>query len=95
MMARPAGVPFTKDLIWRLEALAFDLFGATTRLWPTAWGSAAGGRLFRLLGPLTSAHRVAERNIRLAFPYLDRRARARLLSEQWDAPSLNCPSATG
>ena len=83
-MARPAGVSFGKDLGWRIEVLAFDLFSAALRPWPIAWVSGAGGRLLRLLGPLTRSHRIAERNLRLAFPEVTHGARARLLSEQWD-----------
>ncbi len=75
---------FGKDLGWRIEVLAFDLFSAALRPWPIAWVSGAGGRLLRLLGPLTRSHRIAERNLRLAFPELTHGARARLLSEQWD-----------
>ena len=83
-MARPPGVSFGKDLRWRIEVLAFDLFSATLQPWPIAWVSSAGGRLLRLLGPLTRSHRIAERNLRLAFPELADSARARLLAEQWD-----------
>lgn len=75
---------FGKHLTWRLEALAYDCISALVRLWPTAWVSAAGGALFRKLGPLTRSHRIAARNIDLAFPDLDPAARAKLLDEQWD-----------
>ena len=49
-----------------------------------AWVSGLGGRALRLLGPFTSAHRLAERNLRLAFPDMGDTERARLLREQWD-----------
>ena len=83
-MARPPGVSFGKDLGWRAEALAFDLLSTALRPWPISWVSGAGGRLLRLLGPLTGAHRLAERNLRLAFPEMTDVERARLLGEQWD-----------
>ncbi len=83
-MARPPGVSFGKDLGWRCEAVAFDLFSAALRPWPISWVSGAGGRVLRLLGPLTRAHRIAERNLRLAFPTLSDTERAQLLVEQWD-----------
>ncbi len=83
-MARPIGVSFGKDLGWRLEALAFDLLSLALRPWPVAWVSGAGGRLLRVLGPFTGAHRLAERNLRLAFPDMPDPQRARLLVEQWD-----------
>jgi KDO2-lipid IV(A) lauroyltransferase len=77
-MARPPGVSFGKDLSWRIEALAFDLLSAALRPWPVAWVSGAGGRLLRLVGPLTRSHRIAGRNLRLAFPELTDAARERL-----------------
>jgi KDO2-lipid IV(A) lauroyltransferase len=73
-----------RDLAWRLEALAFDLTSAVARLFPVEWVSAAGGWLFRWLGPLTPSARIVSRNIDLAFPGLDPAARARLLDAQWD-----------
>jgi KDO2-lipid IV(A) lauroyltransferase len=43
-----------------------------------------GGWLFRRLGPLTSSHRIAARNVDLAFPELSEADRAALLSDQWE-----------
>jgi len=73
-----------QDLTWRLEALGFDVLTLALRALPVDWVSAAGGALFRLLGPLTSAHRVARRNLRLAFPEISDTERRRLLSAQWE-----------
>ncbi len=42
-----------------------------------------GAWLFRKLGPLTPAHRVAERNLRIVFPRADEADIARLLDAQW------------
>jgi KDO2-lipid IV(A) lauroyltransferase len=64
--------------------LAFDLVGALVRLFPISWVSAAGGWVFRKLGPLTGSARIAARNIDIAFPDLTPEARARLLDAQWD-----------
>src|SRR6202000_782631 len=36
----------------------------------------------RLLGPLSGAHKIAERNLRLAFPEMDAAARKALLGAQ-------------
>jgi KDO2-lipid IV(A) lauroyltransferase len=80
-MTRPA---WRQDLIWRAEALGFDLATAVLRLLPVDWVSGLGSALFRLLGPLSGAHGIAERNIRLAFPDLDGAALKRLLDAQWD-----------
>lgn len=77
--------PFlVQDLTWRLEALAFDLLTLAVRPWPVSWVSAFGGFALRTLGPLTSAHRVADRNIRLAFPDMPLDRRKALLAAQWD-----------
>ena len=83
-MARPDGVSFAKDFGWRLEALALDLLSAVLRPWPVAWVSGLGGRLLRLVGPLTAYQRLATRNLRLAFPEMDAATCTRLLREQWD-----------
>jgi KDO2-lipid IV(A) lauroyltransferase len=79
--SRPSRV---KDLAWRFEALAYDVFSAVFRLLPVDWVSNAGAWLFKLLGPLTPSHRIAERNTRLAFPDLSDADRAKLLRDQWD-----------
>ncbi len=63
---------------------AYDALSGLLRLFPVSWVSGAGGILFRVVGPLTSLHRLAERNIRLAFPELDAEESHRLLSAQWD-----------
>jgi len=73
-----------QDLMWRLEAFGFDVFTLVMRALPIDVASALGGRLARWIGPLTRQHRVAGRNLRLAFPDLDEGARARLLAAQWD-----------
>lgn len=75
---------FAQDLAWRLEAFAFDAFTAAMRLLPVDWASAFGGALTRTLGPLTGAHKTADRNLRLAFPEKDEAWRADILKKQWD-----------
>jgi KDO2-lipid IV(A) lauroyltransferase len=75
---------FAQDLAWRLEALGFDMLGLVFRLMPIETASRLGGAALRLLGPITGAHKTAERNLRIAFPELDEAARTRLLVAQWD-----------
>jgi KDO2-lipid IV(A) lauroyltransferase len=75
---------FAQDLAWRLEALGFDMLGLVFRLMPIETASRLGGAALRLLGPITGAHKTAERNLRIAFPELDEAARKRLLVAQWD-----------
>jgi len=72
-----------QDLVWRLEALAFDLFAGVMRLLPIDRVSDFGAGLFSVLGPLTSANRTAERNLRIAFPQASDAEVARLLKAQW------------
>ena len=66
-----------------LEALLFDAASAIARLFPVDSVSNFGARLFRTLGPLTGAHRVAERNLRIAFPDACDSEIRRLLRAQW------------
>ena len=73
-----------QDLIWRLEAAGFDLFTALIRAAPVDAVSAFGGWVFRRLGPLSGAHRTAQRSLRLAFPDMADAERRRLLDAQWD-----------
>jgi len=66
-----------------LQALLFDAASAIARLFAVDSVSNFGARLFRTLGPLTGAHRVAERNLRIAFPDADDLEIKRLLAAQW------------
>ena len=72
-------------LIWRLEAFGFDLIGLFFRLMPIETASRLGGTMLRLLGPLTGTHKVAERNLRIAFPQMGQAERQKLLGEQWES----------
>jgi len=76
--------PFLKDLGWRLEAAAYDIFSVLLRLPPIDLVSAAGGALFRALGPLSGAHKTAEKGLILALPEMSRADRKRILWDQWD-----------
>lgn len=75
---------FWLDLGWRIECLAFDVFSAVDRLLPIAWMSAFGGFVLKTLGPLSGTHKIAERNLRIAFPDMPQRERERLLKRQWE-----------
>lgn len=70
-------------LIWRLEALGFDVAQILSRCFPIDVVSDFGAWLLRRLGPLTSAHRVAETNLRIVFPDATDAEIARLLDAQW------------
>jgi KDO2-lipid IV(A) lauroyltransferase len=73
-----------QDLIWRLEALAFDLIGGALALLPIDAASALGGAVLRLIGPLTRAHKTARRNLMIAFPDMAEPERRRILAAQWE-----------
>ena len=74
----------TQHLVWRAEALGFDLLSALLRLLPVDVVSAMGAATLKALGPLSRAHRTAALNLRIAFPDLPPAEHARLLREQWD-----------
>lgn len=75
---------FAQDLAWRLEAVAFDAVAAVARMFPIDAVSDFGARIFRTLGPLTGAQRVAERNLRIAFPDASEAEVDALLRAQWE-----------
>lgn len=87
-MAR-ARTSLGQDLLWRLEALAYDGVTALARLFPIDTVSDFGAWLLRRLGPLTSAHRTAERNLRIAFPNLSQAEIDALLDAQWAQTGRN------
>ena len=74
----------TQDIAWRLEALGFDFLGLIFALLPIEMASSFGAAVLKLIGPLSGAHKTAERNIRIAFPDMDAEARRRLLVAQWE-----------
>jgi KDO2-lipid IV(A) lauroyltransferase len=76
--------PLSRRIAWSLEAFGFDLFTALIRALPVDAASAGGAALFKALGPLTVAHKTAERGLRLAFPDMDESERRRVLAAQWD-----------
>jgi KDO2-lipid IV(A) lauroyltransferase len=76
--------PLVQEILWRLEALGFDLFTVLARAAPIEAWSAFFGALFRGLGPLTSAHRTARRGLRLAFPDMPETELRAILAAQWD-----------
>ena len=78
---RPA---FSRDLAWRLEALGFDIFTFLFRLLPTDAASWLGGDLVKLVGPLSGSHKIARRNLLIAFPEKDEAWRRDMLKRQWE-----------
>src|SRR5947209_18012341 len=71
-------------ILWRIEAWLYDFADFLARLFPIDAVSDMGAGLAGALGPLTSAHRVAETNLRIAFPEASDGEIGRLLKAQWD-----------
>jgi Kdo2-lipid IVA lauroyltransferase/acyltransferase len=69
---------------YRLEELAARIALALFGVLPVDAASAVGGWLGRSFGPLLSAHRIAERNLRRAFPQMNDSEVARTLRAMWD-----------
>jgi len=78
-----AKASLAQDLLWRLEAAAYDLAEALARAVPIDVASNFGAWLLKTVGPLTSVHRTAETNLRIAFPEASDAEIARLLDAQW------------
>ena len=74
---------YVSKIVWMLEATLFGAASTIARLFPIDSVSDFGGSLFCVLGPLTRANRVAERNLRLVFPEADNAEINRLLHAQW------------
>ena len=76
--------PLMQKVLWRLEAVGFDIFTALARVMPIEAWSGFGGALFKTLGPLSSAHRTARRSLKLALPNLSDSETAAILAAQWE-----------
>ena len=74
---------YVSKLIWMLEAALFRAVSGVARCFPLDRASKFGAWMFQRLGPLTPAHRVAERNLRIAFPLAADAEIHRLLHAQW------------
>lgn len=72
-----------REIAWRLEAFAYDLFEGMVRLAPIDAASDFGAGLFRLLGPLSGADRVMRTNMRIAFPEATAEEIDRLAKQSW------------
>jgi KDO2-lipid IV(A) lauroyltransferase len=72
-----------QEVLWRIEALAFDLAQFLSRTFPIDAVSNFGAWVARRLGPLTGPNRVALTNLRIAFPHASQAEIDRLLDAQW------------
>lgn len=69
---------------WRLEVFGYDVVRLMLSLFPLSWISAFGGKLFQLIGPLTSKHHIAETGMRIAFPDASDAQITAWLNESWN-----------
>lgn len=74
---------YVSNIVWMLEAALYGAISALARGVPVDSASDFGSWLFQRLGPLTSAHRVALRNLRLVFPDAEPAEIDRILRAQW------------
>ena len=73
-----------KALLFRLEAgIARVALGALRRMGPIRASNFAGA-IARTLGPWLPVSKIADANLRLALPELDRAARQRIIRGVWD-----------
>lgn len=79
---RKAG--FGKRLIWRVEALAYDIVSGMLAPFSFDRISAFGGWLLRKIGPLTRKHHIARRGLETAFPNASEAQIGAWLDAQWD-----------
>ena len=73
-----------RDLRWRAEAALLGGAVAGLRWLSPVAASNLGGAVARAIGPLLPVSRVADRNLLLALPELDRVARRRIVRGVWD-----------
>ncbi len=81
MSAKPS---FWQRFGWRLEAVLWDMVMAVFGILPIEKASALGGWCLRKLGPLFSAHHVAQINAKLVFPDIDDAGAKALAMAAWD-----------
>lgn len=72
-----------QNILWRIEAWAFDCAQFVSRLFPVDSVSDFGAWLLRTAGPLTGKHKIAETNLRIVFPDASDAEIDRLLEAQW------------
>lgn len=79
------GTPtFGQKVLWRIEAVAYDLAVASLRLFPVDTASDIGGWICKTFGPMTPIQKTVRRNLQLAFPDMAADARDALIRKQWE-----------
>lgn len=75
---------FIQNLFENFESGAFHIYWNRFSKMDIDKASNAGSKVARLLGPLSSAHKTASRNIRLAFPKITTAEEKEILDGMWD-----------
>src|SRR6201996_6895017 len=73
-----------QELLWHLEAWAYDFAQFLARRFPIDVVSDFGAWVFRTFGPLTSKHGIAETNLRIVFPEAPDADIQAMLRAQWE-----------
>jgi KDO2-lipid IV(A) lauroyltransferase len=75
--------PKGAQVLWRLEAFAFDLVEGLMRILPLDLASDLGANLFGCLGPMSRPNRTVVRNLQIAFPEKSDADVAELAKAHW------------
>ena len=73
-----------RTIVHLLQAAAIQGSLWTVRQLPLSWASAFGGFLFRTVGPLLKADKIARRNLQRAFPDWDQATIDATVRQVWD-----------
>lgn len=84
MNAQPRKSPIKTWIVHPLQALAAFGLLVPLRYLPLTWAAATGATLARLIGPRTSAHKIARRNLEKAFPEKSETEIREILRQVWD-----------
>jgi KDO2-lipid IV(A) lauroyltransferase len=76
--------PLSRRLMWRVEALGYDLLAGLLRLLPIDAASALGGAILGLIGPMLSENRIADLNLQVAFPHWSAEKRRQVIAQHWN-----------
>ena len=76
---------FGQKLLWRIESIAWDvIYWGPFKLMGVDRASNFGGWFFKKLGPLTSTHKTALKNLRMAFPEWNEEQVEATAMEAWE-----------
>ena len=83
-MAGVVGDVFVKTFVYGLSALGFFVMMGVFWLLGITRGARVGGWLARHVGPLTSWHGIAKKNLSRAFPKLSAEEQKKILNQMWN-----------